>query len=100
MGVRLVLKPWFAAAPHAHHSPTDRTRPSIEQTLHFALAAIVIVGWALVYTTLMRGIEGGDLARNDRAATAVSTNLAPRPTASQAPSQTPSIAAMPATLRQ
>jgi len=96
MGVRLVIKPWFAASWHAHHSPAERKEdhagPGIEQTLHFALAAIVIVGWALVYTTLMRGIERGDLARNDRAGSAVSTNLAPR--------QTPSIPATSATLRQ
>jgi hypothetical protein len=100
MGVRLVIKPRFAASWHAHHSATERkkddagpsTEPSLEQTLHFALAAIVIVGWALVYTTLMRGIERGDLARNDRAGSAVSTNLAPR--------QTPSIPATSATLRQ
>ena len=96
MGVRLVLKPWFAASLLAHHSAADRTRPSIEQTLHFALAAIVIVGWALVYTTLMRGIDRGDIAHNDRAGTAVTSNLAP----GQSPSQTPSIPATPATLRQ
>lgn len=107
MGVRLVLKPgfaknWFAAERHAHHSAADRNddvRPSIEQTLHVALAAIVIAGWALVYTTLMRGIDRGDLARNDRAAIAVSTNAAPSETPRPAPSQTPSIAATPATLR-
>ncbi len=103
MGVRLVWKPWFAADRHAHHSPTDRktdSGPSLEQTLHVALAAIVIAGWALVYTTLMRGIDRGDIARNDRAGSTVSTNLAPRPAPSPAPSQAPSIAATPATLRQ
>jgi len=100
MGVRLVLKPWFAANARPSHSAADRNgddaRPSLEQTLHVALAAIVIVGWALVYTTLMRGIERGDVARNDRAGIAVSTNAAPTKT----PSQAPSIAATPATLRQ
>ncbi|MBV8840110.1 MAG: hypothetical protein JO000_26540, partial [Alphaproteobacteria bacterium] len=78
----------------------DETGPSIEQTLHIALAAIVIVGWALVYTTLMRGIDRGDLARNDRATTAVSINAAPGETSRSTPSQAPSIAATPAALRQ
>jgi hypothetical protein len=96
MGVRLVIKPWFTARWHARQSPADRKGddpgPSLEQTLHFALAAIVIVGWALVYTTLMRGIERGNIARSDRAPTVVSTNVAPR--------QSPSIPATPATLHQ
>ena len=109
MGVRLVLKPefaknWFAARWNAQHSAADRkpdeTGPSIEQTLHIALAAIVIVGWALVYTTLMRGIDRGDLARTAGTATAVSSTAAPGERSRSTPSQAPSIAATPAALRQ
>ena len=75
LAIKPLVKPW-----------------SMERALHAALAAIVVAGWALVYTTLMRGVHPPDMARNDHAGTAVSTNVAPR--------QAPSLPATPATLRQ
>ena len=88
MGARLGAR--LDARPHP--KPPALRHWSVEQALHFALAAIVIVGWALIYTTLMRGVHPPDIARNDRADIAVSTNVAPR--------QAPSIPATPATLRE
>jgi hypothetical protein len=99
MGVRLALKPWFAAHRHtgwqATIFPADReffsrrALGSVERTLHFALAAIVIMGWALVYAALTRGMNPPDVARNDRAGTAVSANLgaAPQPPSAAAPAE-------------
>jgi hypothetical protein len=51
---------------------------TLERGLHVGLAAVVIVGWALAYTALTRGIEGSrDIARSESAGTKVSANLAP-----------------------
>ena len=90
MGARLILTPLILKPLTL--KPLSLKLWSVEQTLHFALAAIVVVGWALIYTTLMRGMHPPDIASNDRAGTAVSTNVAPRPT--------PSLPATPAMLRE
>lgn len=48
---------------------------NLERTLHVALAGVVIIGWALVYTTLMRGIDRPEAVRDAPARTAISANL-------------------------
>ena len=45
-----------AAPPCASAHQASCEPWSLEQILHLALAAVVIIGWTLVYTTLMRGI--------------------------------------------
>lgn len=65
-------KPWPTAAQPGATPPTLWT---LEQKLHLALAGVVIVGWALVYVTLMRGIERPEVARDEPARTAISANL-------------------------
>jgi len=51
---------------------------TLERSLHLALAAVAIMGWALAYTALTRGIEGPqDIARSESPGTKVSVNLAP-----------------------
>jgi len=51
---------------------------TLERSLHVALAAVAVMGWALAYTALTRGIEGSqDMARSESAVTKVSVNLAP-----------------------
>jgi hypothetical protein len=56
--------------------PSANTPWSLEQTLLLALAGVVIIGWALVYMTLMRGIDRPEVAR-DATRTAISANLPP-----------------------
>ena len=76
-------KPWSMAAPPWASARGKRwTLPwtlkqnwTLEQKLHLALAAVVIVGWALVYMTLMRVIERPEAAREAPARTAISANL-------------------------
>ena len=68
-------KPWSTAA-QAHASLRGELW-TLERTLHLALACVVIVGWSLVYVTLMRGIDRPEVAR-DATRTELSANL-PRP---------------------
>jgi hypothetical protein len=74
-------RPWSIAAP-PRAAPRVRwalkQNWTLEQKLHIALAAVVIVGWALVYMTLMRVIERPEAARDAPARTAISANLPPR----------------------
>jgi hypothetical protein len=51
---------------------------TLEQTLHVALAGVVIIGWTLVYMTLMRDIDRPQVARDAPARTAISANLPAR----------------------
>jgi len=59
-----------AAPPRAN----PYTPWTLEQTLLLALAGVVIIGWTLVYMTLMRGIDRPETAR-DAPRTAISANL-------------------------
>jgi hypothetical protein len=52
-------------------------RWTLEQKLHLALACVAIVGWTLVYMTLMRGIDRPEVARDAPERTAISANLPP-----------------------
>jgi hypothetical protein len=59
-------------------SRASREPWTVERTLHMLLAAIAVIGWVVAYTALVKG--GGsieDIARSERAATKVSSNLAP-----------------------
>ena len=89
MGVRLGAnldlglgdKSWFTGA--------SRWRPggarwTLEQLLHLAIAAVAILGWGLVYVTLMRGIEPPHVVGSG-ARTEVSVNLAPPLSPGRAP---------------
>ena len=51
---------------------------TLEQTLHVVLAGVVILGWTLVYMTLMRDIDRPQVARDAPARTAISANLPAR----------------------
>ena len=51
---------------------------TLEQTLHAALAGVVIIGWTLVYMTLTRDIDRPQVARDTPARTAISANLPSR----------------------
>jgi hypothetical protein len=58
--------------------PANAEPWTLERSLHVGLAAVAIMGWALAYTALTRGIEGSqDIARSESAGTKVSVNLAP-----------------------
>ena len=58
--------------------PEDAEPWTLERRLHVCLAAVAIMGWALAYTALTRGIDGPqDMARSESSATKVSVNLAP-----------------------
>jgi len=48
---------------------------TLEQALHAALAGVVIIGWTLVYMTLMRDIDRPQVARDAPSRTAISANL-------------------------
>ena len=68
--------PWSTAAqPATANAPEPWT---LERTLHLALAGVVIVGWTLVYMTLMRGIDRPDVAQDPPAHTTISANLPAR----------------------
>lgn len=59
-------------------SRSSREPWTVERTLHMLLAAIVVMGWIVTYTTLVKGSGSSqDIAHGERAPTKISSNLAP-----------------------
>ena len=77
---------WCANAWLANTWLAKREPRTVEQTLHLALAGIAVLGWTLVYTTLMRGVDPPqDRVARENAGTKVSASL----TSAQMPSDMP-----------
>jgi hypothetical protein len=60
-------------------SRAHREHWTVERTLHLGLAGIVILGWTLAYTALMRGVDPPqEAAHSTSAGTKISANLTPQ----------------------
>jgi len=56
-----------------------REQWTVERMLHLGLAGIVVLGWTLAYTALMRGVDPPqEAARSAGAGTKISANLTPQ----------------------
>jgi hypothetical protein len=89
LGIRLGANPgirpggrlWFGSSLASFRRTRRECWPhepwTTEQLLHLALAAVAIVGWSLVYVTLMRGVDPPQVAR-DSLRTEASLTLVPQ----------------------
>ena len=76
MGVRLGANlDFLSGLPLASLRRAGRDPWTLEQLLHAAIAAVAILGWSLVYVTLMHGVDPPKVAK-DSIGTKISANLA------------------------